>query len=33
MKRGDEALYGEAVERRVLTLANALGLAPEPVAV
>jgi exopolyphosphatase/guanosine-5'-triphosphate,3'-diphosphate pyrophosphatase len=33
LKRADEALYGEAVERRLHTLANALGLQPEAVAV
>ncbi len=32
LKREDEALYGEAVERRFSTLASALGLIPEAVA-
>jgi exopolyphosphatase/guanosine-5'-triphosphate,3'-diphosphate pyrophosphatase len=32
LKRADEPLYGETVERRLHTLANALGLKPEAVA-
>jgi exopolyphosphatase/guanosine-5'-triphosphate,3'-diphosphate pyrophosphatase len=31
-RKGDEALYGETVERRLRTLASALGRAPEAVA-
>ena len=33
LRRGDEALYGETVERRLKTLAHALGLGSEAVAV
>jgi exopolyphosphatase / guanosine-5'-triphosphate,3'-diphosphate pyrophosphatase len=33
LSKGDEALYGETVERRLRTLANALGREPEAVAV
>jgi exopolyphosphatase/guanosine-5'-triphosphate,3'-diphosphate pyrophosphatase len=33
LKRVDQPLYGETVERRLNTLANALGLTPEAVAV
>jgi exopolyphosphatase/guanosine-5'-triphosphate,3'-diphosphate pyrophosphatase len=33
LKREDQALYGEAVERRFNTLAAALGLTPEAVAI
>jgi exopolyphosphatase/guanosine-5'-triphosphate,3'-diphosphate pyrophosphatase len=33
LKRADEPLYGETVERRLHTLAQALGLKPEAVAV
>jgi exopolyphosphatase/guanosine-5'-triphosphate,3'-diphosphate pyrophosphatase len=29
LKKADEALYGETVERRLRTLANALGRTPE----
>ena len=33
LKKGDEALYGESVERRLKTLANALGVGMEAVTV